>query len=266
MFRSLILIVTAFLAVGPTVAQTHRPAPTYDKVAPVLPEDFDGAVLITSKTNGWRHIEHIPHSNVLLAQIAENLGRRSFVTENAAVFNDAQLRRFAVVVLNSTTGDFLTSDQGAALARFVAGGGGVVALHGAGDSSYAAPWYVKTITGARFIGHPNGKDQFQTARVTIAESDHPVMAGVRLPWSPRDEWYSFSPNPAKNGMTVLARIDETSYRPGKPLAMGTDHPVIWVNPNAGGRVFYSALGHTREAYDDPNYRLILTNAIRWAAR
>jgi type 1 glutamine amidotransferase len=67
-------------------------------------------------------------------------------------------------------------------------------------------------------------------------------------------------------MKVLARIDEESYRPGDNLAMGKDHPVIWVNPNAGGRVVYSALGHRPEAYDDPNYRRILTNAIGWAAR
>jgi type 1 glutamine amidotransferase len=66
-------------------------------------------------------------------------------------------------------------------------------------------------------------------------------------------------------MTVLARIDEQSYRPGK-IAMGADHPVIWINPQTRGWVVYSALGHTPEAYDDPNYRLILTNAIRWAAK
>ena len=65
-------------------------------------------------------------------------------------------------------------------------------------------------------------------------------------------------------MTVLARIDEASYRPGAKLAMG-DHPVIWTNPATKGRVVYSALGHAPEAYDDPNYRRILVNAIRWAA-
>ena len=63
----------------------------------------------------------------------------------------------------------------------------------------------------------------------------------------------------------LARIDEASYRPGAKLAMGA-HPVIWFNPRSNGRVVYSALGHTPQAYNDPNYRRILANAIRWAAR
>jgi uncharacterized protein len=44
------------------------------------------------------------------------------------------------------------------------------------------------------------------------------------------------------------------------------HPVIWINPSTKGRVFYSALGHSPETYDDPSYRRILTNAMRWAAR
>ena len=48
-------------------------------------------------------------------------------------------------------------------------------------------------------------------------------------------------------------------------AMGA-HPVIWINPRTKGRVVYSALGHTPGSYDDPNYRRILANAIRWAAR
>ena len=260
------LLFAALIAAGPAMADPHRPAPTHDSVAPELPQGLDDAVLIVSKTNGWRHIEHIPHSNAVLAQIAKGLGRDSFVTENGAVFNDDQLRHFSLVILNSTSGDFLTADQYSAFARFVAAGGGVVALHSSGDNSHVAPWYVNTIIGTRFTGHPGGQDHIQPARLTVAEPDHPVMAGVALPWSPRDEWYSFSASPAGQGMKILARIDEDSYRPGQDLEMGKDHPVIWVNPDAGGRVVYSALGHTPEAYDDPNYHRILTNAIRWAAQ
>jgi type 1 glutamine amidotransferase len=263
MYRLLALL--GLLAMAQAAPDPHRPAPTYDSVAPVLPGGLDRAVLIVSKTNGWRHLEHLPHSNAVLAEIAQGLGRASYATENAAVFNDEQLRHFSVVVLNSASGDFLTPDQRAAFARFVARGGGVVALHAAGDNSHTAPWYVDTIIGTTFTGHPGGADQFQPARIVVDQPRHPVMAGVTLPWTPTDEWYSFATNPAAQGMTVLARIDEASYRPGAKLAMGT-HPIIWVNPKARGHVVYSAIGHNPEAYDDPNYRRILTNAIRWAAR
>ncbi len=263
MYKMLALV--ALLTMAQAAPDPHRPTATYDTAVPELPKGLRGAVLIVSKTNGWRHIEHIPSSSAILADIAKRLGRASYTTENAAIFNDDQLRRFSVVVLNSASGDFLTDDQRAAFARFVARGGGVVALHAAGDNSHTASWYKNTVIGTTFIGHPGGTDQLQPARIVVEQPDHPVMAGVTLPWSPVDEWYSFDVNPAARGMTVLARIDEASYRPGVKLTMGV-HPIVWANPSTKGRVLYSALGHTSDAYKDPNYRLILTNAIRWAAR
>lgn len=265
MYRLPLLSLVALFSMAQSAPNPHLPPKTYDTVAPTLPPKLNGAVLIVSKTNAWRHLEHIPHSNAVLAEIAHDLGRGSFSTENAAVFNDAMLKHFSVVVLNSASGDFLTPDQRDAFARFVARGGGIVALHAAGDNSHVAPWYVDTIIRTKFIGHPLGPDQFQTASVIVNKPDDPIMAGVKLPWTPKDEWYSFDVNPATRGMTVLASIDESSYRPGAKLTMGA-HPVIWTNPTVQGRVVYSALGHNPENYDDPNYRRILTNAIRWAAR
>ncbi|WP_343527665.1 ThuA domain-containing protein [Sphingomonas sp.] len=258
--------ILAALALVQAPVDPHLPGRTIDTVAPTLPVGIKRGVLIVSKTNGWRHIEHIPHSNAVLADIAKRLGRPSYTTENAAVFNDDQLSRFSVVVLNSASGDFLTPEQQAALARFVARGGGVVALHAAGDNSHTAAWYVDTVIGATFTGHPGGADHIQPARVTVVRPRHPVMAGISSPWMPRDEWYSFDGNPATRGMTILAQLDEASYRPGDALRMGADHPVMWINPRSKGRVFYSALGHEPQLYDDPTYRRILTNAIRWAAR
>jgi len=262
MLKTLVMI--ALIAVAPAPSDPHLPGRTVDTVAPTLPAGLKRGVLIVSKTNGWRHFEHIPHSNAVLADIAKRLGRPSFTTENAAVFNDDQLSHFSVVVLNSASGDFLTPEQQAAFARFVARGGGVVALHAAGDDSHTAPWYVDTIIGTTFTGHPGGADHIQPARVEIVQTRHPIMAGVRTPWAPRDEWYSFTNNPAAKGMTILAQIDEASYRPGDRLRMGT-HPIMWINPRTKGRVFYSAMGHEPELYDDPDYRHILTNAVRWAA-
>lgn len=158
-------------------------------------------VLIVSKTNGRRHIEHIPHSSTVLANLAKNLGHASYGTENAAVFNDEQLKRFSVVVLNSASGDFLSPNQRAAFARFVARDGGVVALHAAGDNSQTDPWYAKPIIGTKFTGHAGGKDHFQPARIAVDQPDHSTMAGVKLPWSPVDEWYSFDANAAARGST-----------------------------------------------------------------
>lgn len=255
------------LLTAPALAQDapdpHRPPPTFDRVAPALPASFRDGVLIFSKTNGWRHIEHIPHSNATIAAIARSLGRPVFQTENAAVFDPALLARVRVVVLNSASGDLFTPPQRAAFEQWLRGGGAIVALHGAGgDPRYDWPFYVREVIGAQFVGHPGGADQFQRATVTIVAPRHAVMAGIRPPWRPVDEWYSFAAPPPPDS-TILATLDETSYRPAPGQAMGASHPIVWARQVGRGRVVFAALGHRPEAYDDPRYRRLIANAIRW---
>lgn len=272
MMRSQATLLTVLaLCVGvPGAAQRagdpHWPAATHDSVPPTIPAGLRDGVLIFSKTNGFRHVEHIPHSTRVIADLARAQGRQSFATENAAVFHPKLLRRFRVVVLNSPSGDAYTPSQRRAFEDYIRRGGRVVALHAAGgDSTYAWNFYGARMIGARFIGHPGGEEQFQPAEITIRRPDHPIMAGVKLPWRPVDEWYSFDKVPSGPDVQLLATIDERSYRLGKKLAMGAVHPVVWVTRVDRGAVFYSALGHRPEAYDDPNYRQMITNALRWAA-
>lgn len=260
----LLTIFALLLAQAAPVADPHLPAPVIDSNPPSVPAEVRCGVLILSKTNGWRHFEHIPTSNALLARLAKDQRRPAYATENAAVLNDRDLARFRVIILNSVSGDFATPDQRAALRRWLEAGGGVVALHAAGDSSHKWDWWIDEVIGARFIGHPGEKDHIQAAAVRVLKPRHPVMAGVTLPWSPRDEWYSFDRAPAS--ADILAAIDEATYRPHPGQEMGALHPVIWTRAVGKGRMVYVALGHTPESYDDPNLTRIIANAMRWVAR
>jgi len=62
---------------------------------------------------------------------------------------------------------------------------------------------------------------------------------------------------------VLARVDESTYSGG---GMGSDHPIAWCHEAAGGRAFYTGLGHTIESYAEPLFRAHLLGGILWAAR
>jgi len=265
-----ILAASVALAASPVAIQgapdPHRPTPVIDTTSPDVPAGLRNGVLIVSKTNAWRHLEHIPHSNRVLADLAGEAGRAAFVTENAAVFTDAALARFRVVILNSASGSFLTVDQRGALDRWLSRGGGLIALHAAADGSHDWPRYRERVIGAAYAGHPGGADQFQAARVIVDQPRHPVMRGVPREWAPIDEWYSYKASPRGGGMAVLARIDEASYRPGAGRAMGADHPIVWTSRWGRGRVVTSTIGHLSAAYDDPVYRRLLANALRWVAR
>jgi type 1 glutamine amidotransferase len=47
---------------------------------------------------------------------------------------------------------------------------------------------------------------------------------------------------------VLATVDEATYSGG---TMGGDHPIAWCRPVGKGRMWYTALGHTKESFADP---------------
>ena len=60
----------------------------YETQAPELPADLPSpAILVFSKTNGFRHEEAIPAANELFAQFARDNGWGYFQTENGAAFS-----------------------------------------------------------------------------------------------------------------------------------------------------------------------------------
>jgi type 1 glutamine amidotransferase len=261
----------AVLCGGPGLAfAAPAPPDRLDHVAPPLPADLRRpAVLIFTKTNGYRH-DSIPAATAALTAAARRQGLSAFATANGAVFNDRQLARFDAVIWANTSGTTLTEDQEAAFRRYIEGGGGFMGVHGAGgDPAYAWPWYVQTLIGAQFIGHPGPPfvPQFQPARLRIEDHAHPATAGLGRVWRRTDEWYSFSASP-RGRVHVLVSLDEASYRPvsydGKDIHMG-DHPLVWWRCVGKGRAFFTAMGHLPEAYSEPDYLRLLGGAMAWSA-
>lgn len=246
---------------------------SYDREPPVLPALKSPAILIFSKTNGYRDDAQIMAANAAIEKLVRARGWSSYTTENAAIFNPAQLGRFQAVVWNSVSGDVLTGEQRKAFRSWLEAGGGFVGLHGSGgDPEYAWKWYVNDLIGAQFIGHTFGP-QFQGALLNVEDRDHPATHDLPAQWTRRDEWYSFASSPRAKGYRVLVSIDEKSYSPlmklpltdARNIAMGADHPMVWTHCVGKGRAFYSALGHEAAAYSEPAHLTMIGGAIAWAA-
>lgn len=214
-------------------------------------------VLLFTKTAGFRH-DSIPAGVEAITALAQQHGFGLVGTENGAQFNDAVLGQFAAVIFLSTTGDILLADQEAAFERYMAAGHGYVGVHAASDCEYFWPFY-GTLVGAYFKGH----SQPTSAQVKVEPVTHPSLIGLSSPWTRTDEWYGFATNPRPN-VTVLLTVDETTFAP-ELGEMGADHPVAWFHTNAGGRAFYTALGHTRESFSEPQFLGHLLGGIQWAA-
>lgn len=243
----------------------------YETTPPQVPADLPRpAILVFSKTNGFRHEEAIPAGNLLLAKIAKDNGWGYFQTENGATFSPELLKHFDAVVFNNTSGDVFTPDQRAAFKAFLENGGGYLGIHAAGDNSHKAwDWYMTQVIGTTFIGHPIDP-QFQKATIRVEDKTNPATRALADGWERTDEWYSFDKSPRRPGINILATLDESTYQPGsffgKELAMGKDHPIIWSRCVGRGRMLYSALGHTAATFAEPEYQGMLRGALLWTLR
>jgi cytochrome c len=212
-------------------------------------------VLVFSRTTGFRH-DSIPQGIAAIEALGAENGFAADSTEDAARFSDMALARYQVVIFLNTTGDILDAREKAAFERYIRSGGGFVGIHSASDTEYGWPWYGRLV-GTWFASHP----PIQRATVHIANPDHPSMKGVPALWERTDEWYNFRRNP-RGAVQILATLDEATYSGG---AMGADHPISWCQTIDGGRSWYTAMGHTKESYDEPLFRLHLLGGIESAA-
>lgn len=222
--------------------------------SPPAPRHAD-RVLVFSKTAAFRH-DSIPAGVAALKELGASAGFRVDATEDAAAFNPANLRRYAAVVFLSTTGDVLTDPQQASFERYIYRGGGYVGIHAAADTEYDWAFY-GGLVGAYFQGHP----AIQPARTVVEDRAHPATSALGADWNRTDEWYNYRSNP-RSSVRVLASLDESSYTGG---TMNGDHPIAWCQNYAGGRSFYTGVGHLSSAYAEPALRQHLLGGLRWAA-
>jgi type 1 glutamine amidotransferase len=216
-------------------------------------------ILIFSHTTGFRH-ESIPAGVRAISEIARSRGIQVVASEDPRVFDSATLRRFKAIVLLSTTTDpknpgseWLVGERRGALQNFVTRGGGILAIHAAADSHYYWPWYAHLI-GGRFERHPPGTAK---GRVSMADPSSEMNRGLPAVFEHTDEWYYFADfDPTSTLVATLdpASIGEKDVNP---------NPVTWTRRVDGGRVFYTAMGHTKESYSEPTFLTQLENGLVW---
>jgi len=154
-----------------------------------------------------------------------------------------------------TTGDVLNATQQTAFQSYIGSGGGYVGVHSAADTEYDWPFY-GGLVGAYFSSHP----AIQQATVRVEPPTNVSTAHLPANWVRTDEWYNYRTNP-RAGVRVLMNLNETTYSGG---TMG-DHPITWCQNYAGGRSWYTGLGHTEASYTDANFTRMLLGGLQIAA-
>jgi len=211
-------------------------------------------VLVFSKTAGYHH-ESIASG----IRAIQKLGKENHfivdTTTNSNVFTTSNLKQYKVIIFLSTTGTVFDDAQKAAFEEYIHNGGGFVGIHAATDTEYDWPWYNRMI-GAYFKSHP----EQQNANLHVVDKHFIATKNLPETWTRWDEWYNFK-NTHWDSVHVLLTIDEKSYHGGEN---GDYHPMSWYHSFEGGRVFYTALGHTDASYSDPLFLGHLLGGILYA--
>ena len=212
-------------------------------------------LLVFTKTASFRH-KSIPKGIKAIEKLALNNKWKIKATEDASVFTEKKLKKFDALVFLNTTGDILNKGQQEAFEQYIQNGGGFVGIHSASDTEHHWPFYAEMI-GAQFKNHP----AIQDAKINVnQENQHSSTSHLGITFNHKDEWYNFK-KPVADYVNVLLDLDESSY---KGPQMGGYHPIAWYHEFKGGKVFYTGMGHTNEAYDSPQFIQHLKEGILWS--
>ncbi len=228
-------------------------------------------VLVIGRTKGFEH-DSISAAMDTVYQLGKQSGLwdtmlrtdTELLTKKKLGDNAKNLDFFDVIVFTSTTGELDMDDsQKADMLSFIKEDGkGFVGIHAALDTNYKWPEYGEMI-GGWFDQHPWMTFQ---APIINEDPDFPAVRHFPKAFVKYDEIYQ--PKAwSRDKVNVLLSLDpdKLDYN-NNPRIHRTDHdfPVAWSKMYGRGRVFYSTLGHTEEAWDDPDVRKMYFEAIRWA--
>lgn len=188
-----------------------------------------------------------------MRQFCNDNGIRMDVTDDAESFTEDNLQKYVAIVFLNTAGNIFNELQERAFESFIHAGGGFVGIHTAIDTEHSWDWYGKLI-GAQF----ESRSEIKKAVLRIENRNHPATQVQETSLALTDEWFNLkdiSPD-----IQILLRLDENTYDSG---IMGNFHPVSWHHEFEGGRVFVTAMGHTKELYNDPFFLKHLFGGVKY---
>jgi type 1 glutamine amidotransferase len=219
-----------------------------------------GAKLKVLVVTGGHGFEKEPFLRMFKENAAIEFLHAEHSKTNATVYERDDLLDFDVVVLYDMP-KTITEPQKVRFLSLFDKGVGLVVLHHALVSYQHWPDYERII-GGRYP-EADGKSGAVTPEVgyqhdvdipiVIVAKNHPVTAGL-TDFTIRDEIYwGFRVAPDATPL-----LTTTHPKSGKPLA--------WTRTQGTSRIVYLQLGHDHSAYENPNYRQLVAQSIRWTAR
>ncbi len=242
-------------------------------------EDNGPKALFLSKSQAFQH-EVIAEKDgqdslvetVLRGLLAEK-GIALTATKDAGTINAENLKAYQLVIFY-TQGDLTQSgldkhppmgaDGVPALTEWIEAGGGFIGLHCAVDTFCSKPGEAPTpytnLIGAAFRGH--GRQFVGTVRP--ADPKHPTMVSLPEAFAIMDEWYMCRQMNTE-AIHVLALLDAGEERSKQKMYDIPPYPIVWCRELGEGRIYYNAMGHRPDVWENETFLSVVTDAVLWAA-
>jgi hypothetical protein len=118
------------------------------------------------------------------------------------------------------------------------------------------------MVGAYFNKHP--WTQNDTVTVNAFDRKSPLTGHWPESFKLTEEIYQFKDFNAEK-VKVTMKLDTANTDMTKKDIVAKEFPLSWYRAYGKGRVFYTALGHRPEVWQDERYQTMIVNAIRWGA-
>ncbi len=201
----------------------------------------------------------LPQTATALAQLADMVGLAFRHADDVRDLEPGAVEQARVLSL-FTIGEtrWSAAQRQAILDRLRAGEMSVLGIHSVTDSCHGWNEFGDLI-GARFDGHP----WTQELRIDVVDPDHPATGKLPRQWQLRDEIYLF--RGLRDDARVLLALDPNGLDMSRPGARVPEigFPLAWCFQEGAGRVFYTALGHFPEAFENVDYLGHLIGALEW---
>ena len=242
---------------------------TYNTAKNLLgPEDKlkNSLVLVYTKNGkGYVH-DNIPSAVNCIKAMANANHFKVDVTDDPAIFKEADLKKYKLLIFTSTNNDvFDTDEQRLAFRRYIEAGGGFVGVHSVTGTERKWKWF-KMMLGETFSWHA----KFQPFSIKNIEPSHPSMQGMPAVWQREDECY-FGKE-LYPGIKVLMAHDLQSLQTADSALINKNagsfahfYPAVWWQNFEGGNIWVTTLGHSKESYQEPVYIHHLLQGIKFIA-
>ena len=171
----------------------------------------------------------------------------------------AALKDADVLVLSARR-QALPKDQVQAIRNYLTAGKPLLAIRTSSHAFAArgkgppdhAEWleFDAQVLGGNYQGHFGNHNASQISAISKA-ADHPILAGVTLPFSTKGSLYKNNPLAATTTPLLMGTLDD-----------GQSHPVAWTHTYGKSKVFYTSLGHESD-FQHPSFEKLLWNAMEW---